>query len=396
MIGLQKIVNDFIKQSKLINSIINHMGIVLITFDKNGCIQSFNNESESLTGYVKDELSGTSSITDILNPAGRIETGHTEGPEKESISLFQYLICETELGKLREFEFINKHRETRYVAITISKLKAPDNTYLYILTATDISAQKKIEKNLRDNIEEEKELNELKSKFLSTASHEFRTPLATMLIATDSILAHWNEMRSEQVREKITRINYQILHLTNIVNDVLHISKIEQSQVTKKKFDLTLLLTRILDSFYNEEHHYTQLILINPFAKLIIFTDERLFIDIINNLISNAIKFSSKHPKVRIKVFLKPGKLCLSVSDNGRGIPDHDKKFIFSPFFRASNAHEEKGSGLGLSIVKESVEKIGGNISFESDAGRGTTFTVTLPEELIIKKIKPNEEGSVD
>jgi PAS domain S-box-containing protein len=252
-------------------------------------------------------------------------------------------------------------------------------------THIDIDDRKRLEVSLMESIEKERELNELKSRFVSTASHEFRTPLSSILITSDSLLTYWERMENAQIKDKLNKINNQVLHLTKIVNDVLHLSKIEEGKVEFNPVDIDIIeiCRQVIESFNSDPKLASKINFISPYSSVIMKLDSRLIFQVINNLISNSIKYTPENPNIRLEVARKNRELCISLSDNGIGIPESDQKHLFKPFYRASNTTLIQGNGLGLSIVRESVVLHGGNITFKSYPGQGTTFYITFPDSLI-------------
>ena len=248
-------------------------------------------------------------------------------------------------------------------------------------THTDITPRKLFEEQLRKAIDKEKELNDLKSRFVATASHEFRTPLASILMVSETLIAYQKKMDEIQISTRLMKIKEHVLHLTNIVNDVLHLSRIQEGKIgfNPNDEDLLKICLKIIDGFNSTIMVKGQITFKTPFKTLIVKVDSRLITQAINNLISNAIKYSSEHPQIKVELKLKNDELILSVQDNGIGIPEKDQKHLFTPFFRAGNASTIQGNGLGLSIVKESVQMHGGTVSFKSKPAIGSTFTLHFP-----------------
>jgi PAS domain S-box-containing protein len=254
-----------------------------------------------------------------------------------------------------------------------------------IVTQTDINESKKFEASLKESIEREKELNEIKSRFVSTASHEFRTPLASILITSDSLKAYWGKLEESQIRDKLTKINNQVFHLTKIVNDVLNISRIEEGklEINPTETDIVELCSKVVETFNSDPLLKTKIIFESQYSRINLNIDTRLIIQVINNLISNGLKYSPENPEVKVEVILNKEELSISISDNGIGIPEKDKAHLFTPFFRGSNTGSIQGTGLGLNIVKGYVLLHGGSITYKSKPGKGTTFVIHFPAGLI-------------
>lgn len=253
-------------------------------------------------------------------------------------------------------------------------------------THKDITDRKLEEEQLRKNIAMEKELSDLKSRFVAMASHEFRTPLASILMITDTLLYHHQKMNSNQLSERLEKIKNHVFHLTNIVSDVLQLSKIQERKVAfnPMKVDIIAICLAIIDEFESQERIKNGRISFHsPFSKLIVSVDKRLIIQVVNNLISNAIKYVMAEPVIDVELKRENAELCLSVRDNGIGVPEEDEKQLFTPFFRARNASSIPGNGLGLSIISESVRMHGGDVSYSRNADSGSTFIVHFPDNLI-------------
>ncbi len=251
-------------------------------------------------------------------------------------------------------------------------------------THKDITNRKLREEQLRRGIEKEKELNELKSRFVATTSHEFRTPLASILMISDTLIAYNQKMDITQISARLAKVKKHVLHLTDIVNNVLQLSKMQEGKIkfNLKDVDLISMCLHIIDGFNSGE---MRKIRFNTFFKsLVTSIDEMLIMQAINNLISNAIKYSPVDSLVNVEVNLGKDELLLIVQDKGIGIPEKDLKHIFTPFFRASNTSAIQGNGLGLSIVRESLLLHGGNVTCSNNIDKGSTFILHFPLELVL------------
>lgn len=253
-------------------------------------------------------------------------------------------------------------------------------------THTDIDSKKKLEKSLKINLQKEKELHDMKSKFLSVASHEFRTPLASLLITTDSLTTYWNRLKEPEINHKLAKINTNVLQLTDIVNKVLQLSKIEDGKIdySPESINLIELCSQITESFNTDLALNKTVKMICPYKSIVMHLDHRLITQSINNLVENGLKYSFENSIIELKLAIEKKIIKISISDKGIGIPESEQDNIFTPFIRGSNARSIQGTGLGLSIVKESVQVMGGRITFISKPGFGTTFTIHFPHKLLI------------
>lgn len=237
---------------------------------------------------------------------------------------------------------------------------------------------KKAEQEILKSLEKEKELGELKSRFVSMASHEFRTPLTTVL-SSANLIAKYTESEQQEAREKhVNRIQKSVQNLTNILNDFLSLEKLE-SGVQKVQFsetDVNALIQEVGEEM-GQSIKVGQEIVISGKAP-VLYTDEHILKNILFNLISNASKYSSEGDRIEI-VIENDNALKIHVVDHGIGIPMAEQKKMFDRFFRAGNATNIQGTGLGLNIVKKYADLLRGDISFKSEEGKGSTFTLSLP-----------------
>jgi len=259
------------------------------------------------------------------------------------------------------------------------------NPLRIIGTHKDITNRKLHEERLVRGIEKEKELNELKSRFVATTSHEFRTPLASILMISDTLIAYNQKMDITQISAKLVKIKKHVLHLTDIVNNVLQLSKMQEGKIrfNPQNVDLIAMSLNIIDGFNSGELHKKQIRFNTFFKSLVASVDEMLIVQAINNLISNALKYSPEDSLVNVEVNLGKDELLIIVQDHGIGIPEKELKHLFTPFFRATNASAIQGNGLGLSIVRESLLLHGGNVSCSNNSEKGSTFILHLPLELV-------------
>lgn len=238
-----------------------------------------------------------------------------------------------------------------------------------------------LEKQLNLALSNEKELNELKTRFIATVSHEFRTPLAALLSSAQMIQRYSSRWTEEKLNEHYNRISSTVNYLTQLLDDVLTISRADREILSNnpEKVNLKDLLNSFyqdLESTLNDSH---KLVFNSKQEKDSIFIDKKLIRHIIINLLTNAIKYSPEGGKIELSIDYKEDYLSIIVSDEGIGIDEDEIKFIFDPFFRSKNAVGIQGSGLGLHIVLRSVEILGGNISVESKLNNGTKFLLRIP-----------------
>jgi PAS domain S-box-containing protein len=272
-----------------------------------------------------------------------------------------------------------KEAETRLKNYSADLEKQVRNRTMILNEA--VEELEKTKKNLHDALEKERELNELKSRFVSMASHEFRTPLATILSSV-SLVAKYGELNEKEKQNKhIGRIKSSIGDLTDILNDFLSLSKLEEGKVecVIEKFNIQQFITEIITEMQSLAKE-NQKINYRHTGNEVISLDKRLLKNILFNLISNAIKFSPEEKPVDVRTEHSDKHLKIMVKDHGMGIPIEDQKHLFERFFRGHNATHIQGTGLGLNIVAKYVELMNGSITFESRENKGTTFTVKFSQ----------------
>jgi len=236
--------------------------------------------------------------------------------------------------------------------------------------------------DLADALEHQMELNEMKSRFVSTASHEFRTPLSTILSSVSLIGKYTDGNENEKLSKHIVRIKSSVNNLTDILDDFLSLEKLEQGKLKVKtnRFNLRVLCQDLVVELNVLKKEGQEIHITNNKVEIVINLDEDLIRNILSNLLSNAIKFSPENSSIDLLATSKNGELTIEVKDGGIGISKGDTAHIFEKFFRADNAENIQGTGLGLNIVKRYVEIMGGKITFESELNKGSTFRAQFPQ----------------
>ena len=254
--------------------------------------------------------------------------------------------------------------------------------------AVEVKERKQAESQLEQNREElrvalnkEKELSELKSRFVTMASHEFRTPLSTILTSV-SLIAKYNDPDQLEKRHRhVERIKSSVYNLTSILNDFLSLGKLEEGKVssTPSEFEITAFADELTAELKEVTKTGQSIRYTHSGENTRVVLDKNLTRNICINLLSNAIKYSDERTEINFTTTIRNGNLEISVTDHGIGIPETEQQHVFERFFRANNAVNIQGTGLGLNIVKKYVELMQGIVTFKSKSGEGTTFTVKLP-----------------
>ncbi|HRJ39436.1 MAG TPA: ATP-binding protein [Flavobacteriales bacterium] len=230
-------------------------------------------------------------------------------------------------------------------------------------------------------LEVEKELNNLKSRFVTTASHEFRTPLGTILSSASLIARYEGSEETEKRMKHVERIRSAVGNLTEILNDFLSVEKLEEGIVRNNpvQFDLEDFIHSIIEELKTITKKGQQIAFRHKGNTTSVFLDNQLLRNSLINLISNAIKYSEEGKEITVQSTMNGNSIRIEITDQGIGIPPEDQQHMFGRFFRAKNANNIQGTGLGLNIVRKYIELMEGKIGFSSELGVGTTFFVELP-----------------
>jgi PAS domain S-box-containing protein len=376
---------------------------ILVT-NQNGEITRSNPSSEKLFGYEENELIGKK--IEVLVPK-RLSGKHSEHREKYIQNPHARA-----MGANMELFGLKKDGSEFPVEISLSPYHSSHGTFV-IAFIVDITLRKQSEENLKnysaelerqvknrtlilqeaiDELEktkkdlhsalnQEKELNELKSRFVSMASHEFRTPLTTMMSSLALIGRYGEKNDLENQVKHISKIKTSINNLTDILNDFLSLSKLEEGKIENLPVEVELetFITDIVAEMQAMAAN-GQKIVYRHSGNNIIHIDSKLLKNVLFNLISNAIKFSPDGGTIEIDSEVSNSSVKISVKDDGIGIPEKDQKHLFERFFRGQNVTHIQGTGLGLNIVGKYVELMRSTISFESRENEGTKFTVIIPQ----------------
>ena len=276
-------------------------------------------------------------------------------------------------------------RNDKYISLTAAPLNKKGNaTERIVVVESDISVQKRIELELEQNLQKEKELNELKSRFVSMASHEFRTPLAS-IVSSASLIEKYKTSEQQDKRDKhISRIKKSVSNLTGILNDFLSVDKLDTGKLEPvyTEFNLSTLLDEVIEEVkvsFPKDHQFN--IEMDENHHLVT-TDKSILNNILINLTSNASKYSENGKPIDIAIKQADNNYKISIQDYGIGIPNDELDQLFTRFFRAKNVTNIDGTGLGLNIVKKYLELLGGSITCESELGVGTKMTITIPNQI--------------
>lgn len=398
------------KHIEMLDAIFTYASEGILLVNRSGEVIMLNPKAERLFGYKANELIGER-VEKLIpthlrtthkahragyheNPHARgmggtlnlfaIRKDHSEFPVEVSLSPFStgdgdFVVCfviDITERKIQEKSIEEANRE-------IQKLNAELEARVKLRTRELDAAVKKIEQSQSEVVralEKERELNDMKSKFVTIASHEFRTPLATILSSASLIGRYIHTEEDEKRQKHVLRIKSAVNNLTEILNDFLSLGKMEEGQirVVPVLTDLPQFCMGVIEHIKSITKE-GQTIIFDFEGPLQVWVDNQLLRNILLNLLSNASKYSDPGKEIILTASLEHDLLTIKITDQGIGIPEQDKEHIFDRFFRAHNAGNVQGTGLGLNIVKKYVDLMGGTIYFENAPGGGTTFTVVLP-----------------
>lgn len=395
----------------------------ILTIDDKGIVETINPAAAKLFDYLPNEVIGNNIKMLMPNPDRAQHDGYlkryqetkkpriigigreVKGLKKSGVTFpFRLAVSEVILNdrviytgivhdltemNLAQTEIINLNKQleekitdrTYELESTVNKLLASNNQLNKEIDERR-EAENKLkvqELELKGALSKEKELNELKSRFVSMASHEFRTPL-TSILSSAAIIGKYSTAEQQPNREKhIVRIKSAVTNLTGILNDFLSLSKLEEGlvEVQLQKLNIDHLCDEIIIATEGLRKGQQNIIHTVHGNKTDILVDERILKNILFNLLSNAIKYSEED--IECHIYLNEDNFIIKVIDHGIGIPIEDQKYLFTRFFRAGNVTNIQGTGLGLNIVKQYVHILNGEIIYESEHEVGTTFTVTIP-----------------
>lgn len=285
---------------------------------------------------------------------------------------------------------VHEHKLTKkkiYLEISINYIKDGNgDTTSYMAVSRDVTEREIMLDRLVESYEKEKELNILKSRFISMTSHEMRTPISTILSSNQILQSYLQKSSDSILREKslnhIGSIERQVNRLNEVINDILILEKSAQGSLAVKFEPVRIksFLVELCTSFCEENPTLSSSKKLFPDEDRVVFTDINLLRHVVSNLIENAIKYGKPGGEgMELHLTYKESGFEIKVKDEGIGIPEEDKKFIFDSFYRAKNADLIHGTGLGLYIVHEFTLRLGGSITFESVNNQGSTFILTLP-----------------
>jgi PAS domain S-box-containing protein len=391
---------------------------ILVT-DNLGSIVMINPAAERMFGYEKGELTGKK--IEILIPRRllhnheKVREGFNKKPEPRSMGVGRDLFAvkkdgsefpveislspfESQNGKFviafviditvrkQSEEALTKQRhELEQVSAQLKQLnvelerKVEDRTTMLRETLGQLERSKN---ELSESLQKEKDLGDLKSRFVSTVSHEFRTPLGAILSSAFLLEKYIEKQEFEKTERHLRKITESVRHMNAMLEDLLSLGKLEEGLIQAKSedFDFKKFMTDLVNEM-QELAHNGQKIKLDLTNTDRFCADKRLLKNVLLNLVSNAIKFSEENGIIQINCKFEDDKITIAVIDSGIGISEADQEHLFERFFRAQNAANIQGTGLGLHINSKYLELLDGTIAIKSELGKGSAFTITIPSK---------------
>ncbi|MBE9583982.1 PAS domain-containing sensor histidine kinase [Mucilaginibacter sp. JRF] len=392
------------ENAALLNAIIQNAIDGIITIDERGRVESINPSACKLFQYEPEEVVGRN-IAMLMPPPDRER-------HDDYIHRYQHTGQAHIIGIGREVQGLRKNGTIFPFRLAVSEVQYSGRK-IYTGFIHDLSREKQAEDRLREyaanleqqveertlslkqtvdalqiakeevsqSLEKEKELGQLKSRFVSMASHEFRTPLSAIQLSAVLIEKYASQLENPNITKHINKIKGSIGNLTSILNDFLSLERLEAGKVEPvfTPFDVVKFAEEITEEMQMIAKEAQNIVYQHTGTTSLVSLDQGLLRNCIINLISNAIKYSGEHTFIEFNTELTGDQLIIIIKDNGIGIPESDQKHLFEAFFRAHNTGNIPGTGLGLNIVARYAALMNGQIAFESKINQGTSFTLAFP-----------------
>ena len=389
------------EQVKLLHAIINTAIDGIITIDYRGIIESMNPASLKIFGYEEEEVHGKNISVLMPEPYKSAHDGylqrHQATGEKRIIGIGREVLGLRKDGTtfpfrlaVSEVEYENRKIYTGFIH-DLSREKAAERTLKEYteeleerikertaVLQTLVNELEKAKEDVSTSLEKEKELNQLKTRFVSMASHEFRTPLSSVQLSASLIEKYVEKPDKANVIKHTGKIKNSVGHLTGILNDFLSLEKLEagKTYVEFQEFDIVKFSEDLIEEMQMITKQNQNIVYQHTGTASVVNLDPALLKNSVINLISNAIKYSGENTFIEFNTELNNSELIITVKDNGIGIPIEEQKNLFEPFFRAHNTGNIPGTGLGMNIVKRYVELMSGEVICKSAQNQGTTVAL--------------------
>lgn len=399
------------RDKKYYNNLFEHATEGIILTDNKARIFLVNPAAQKIFGYSEEEMTGKS--IELLIPQKyhhnhrQHQTNYYKHPQVRP------------MGKGRDLSAVRKDGSEFPVEVSLSYFKDKGKTFV-IAFVMDITVRKQAEERLiqankellamneetqklneelenkvsertlmlqealqqvETSLEKERELSDIKSRFVSMASHEFRTPLSTVLFSASLLGKYLTTEEQDKRNRHIHKIKESVKHLNAILEDFLSLGKLNEGHIAPsfQEFSVKELIEAVLEEM-NDLLKPGQKFIFTSDRLSLFYSDSRLLKNILINLLSNAIKYSPDQSAIRVEASYNDRQLTINIRDKGIGISREDQEHLFSSFFRGKNATNIKGTGLGLHIVKRYLDLLGGEVALQSEENKGTTVTIIIPE----------------
>ncbi len=387
----------------LLKAIIENAIDGIIVIDSKGAILSANPSCCALFGYSADELCGQD--VDILIPSS------DSANHNNYITRYEITGESNIIGIGREVKALKKSGETFPAGLAVSEVQE-GGKHIYVgiihdLTAENLAVERlkehniKLEKEVAERTEslenivqeleqaknevsqsllKEQEINQMKTRFVSMASHEFRTPLSSIQLSASLIEHYYDRIDKLKILGHLAKIKSAVGSLTDILNDFLSVERIESGKIVPSatEFDIKALCDDIIEGIKLQAKPNQRINYIHT-GSVKVVSDNAMLQHCIINLLSNAVKYSGVDALITLTTDKTAQELSIRVTDNGIGIPADEQQHLFDPFFRASNVSDVSGTGLGLNIVKRYTDLMDGTIKYRSTEKKGTSITLNFP-----------------
>ena len=391
------------ESAKLLKAIIENSNEGIITIDENGIVESINPGALKLFGYNSGEVIGNN-ISMLMPEPYRSQHDHyiqryLNTGQKKIIGIGRDIIAQKKDGttfpiylSVSEVNYDDKKIFTGIIQDLSKQKEAEEKLKIYteeleeIVKARTADLQLLVAKledaknDVSDSLQKEKELNQLKSRFVSMASHEFRTPLSSIQLSASLINKYALKNDVNGIDKHTTKIKNSVDLLTSILNDFLSIDRLEGGKIepTFTEFNLVKFSEEIIEEMQPIAKQNQHIVYQHSGDNANVTLDANLLKNAIINLISNAIKYSGENTFIEFNTYTNNGTCIIEVKDNGIGIPDEEQKHLLEPFFRANNTGKIPGTGLGLNIVRQYAQLMNGDITWKSKLDEGTLFRLTF------------------
>ncbi len=392
------------ENAALLKAIIENAIDGIITIDERGKVESINPAACNLFGRLPEEVIGNNISMLMPSPYRQEHDGyidryqrtgdpHIIGTGREVVGLkkdgttFPFRLA------VSEVQFSGRKIYTGFIHDLTHQKEAEERLKEYAahleelvekrthLLKDMVKALQQAKEEVSQSLEKEKELGHLKSRFVSMASHEFRTPLSAIQLSASLIEKYAQGFESANISKHVAKIKNAVGNLTTILNDFLSLEKLEAGRVEPSfsRFDLVKLAEEITEEMQIVAKQDQSIIYQHTGISSMIKLDQNLLKNCIFNLVSNAIKYSGENTFIEFNTEINDESCIITIKDNGIGIPETDQKHLFEAFFRAHNTGNIPGTGLGLNIVARYADLMNGTVDFKSSVNQGTIFTITFP-----------------